>query len=471
VDTYWRDYVGRFGGDQFYWYQPKGLAVNPDSLVTMQRKLRVLARCIGQPWRQVQQRCWRAWRKAGLYEPRSGAPLDPTAIVRMNKVVFDSLGLAWLTDDSIVELTEAGSAYLHAAKKRLPSLVSDQLRRYLYPNPMVGIRDPEAGLCPYMAFLAVLTHFPDGIPLECYELFLTKMRREDEVPDVVERIQRYLRMGDRERKDLVVRLETLPLMRDGRISLVGRRDSLIHTIRLNAPYLLALLKTPGLIATRNAKYVIPRERHAEVESMVQQHITNECYIHFATPEDWMAFYGDLTRRATFEEALAYYSARGDIDRSLESFERARASGRLPPEIASLEKTQFRRLKVLEKTLEDFLEFNLDCIESGLVFVARQYRTSTGPLDILARDSQKRWVVLELKRGRAAEKVVGQLQRHRAFVIRERAKGAPKRVRGIVVAPAPDGRLVEAVEGAMPAPIEVVEFLVQGKAKRLFPSAK
>lgn len=138
---------------------------------------------------------------------------------------------------------------------------------------------------------------------------------------------------------------------------------------------------------------------------------------------------------------------------------------------ALDESQFRQLNVLEKTLEDFLEFNLHILEDGLKFVDRQYPTSTGPLDILAKDSRGRWVVVELKRGRAADSVIGQLLRYRAFIVSERANGKQSRVRGFVVAPKPDKRLILAAEGAPTVPLEVFAFTVKGAAQRLFPKRR
>ena len=124
---------------------------------------------------------------------------------------------------------------------------------------------------------------------------------------------------------------------------------------------------------------------------------------------------------------------------------------------------------MEKALENFLEFNLELLEAGLKFYERQHPTSTGPLDILAKDSKGRWVIIELKKGRAGEKAVGQVLRYRAFIIKEKANGRANLVRAFVVTPEPDNRLINAAQGASPLLIEVFEFIVRGKAKRIFPS--
>jgi len=97
---------------------------------------------------------------------------------------------------------------------------------------------------------------------------------------------------------------------------------------------------------------------------------------------------------------------------------------------------------LEKHLEDFLVTNWDATELAKTFsiyrengevVGQQYPTDTGPIDILAisRDS-KTILVIELKRGRASDKVVGQTLRYMGFV-KDVLAGNEQIVRGLVIA--------------------------------------
>ena len=88
--------------------------------------------------------------------------------------------------------------------------------------------------------------------------------------------------------------------------------------------------------------------------------------------------------------------------------------------------------MLEKVLEDILEHHLDHLEQGLTLVERQYSTAVGPIDLLAKDSQGVYVVIELKRGRTGDKVVGQILRYLGWVTRRLCQGKNTRVRGIIV---------------------------------------
>jgi RecB family endonuclease NucS len=67
--------------------------------------------------------------------------------------------------------------------------------------------------------------------------------------------------------------------------------------------------------------------------------------------------------------------------------------------------------VSEKAVEDYLENHLDVIGSKigrkLTLVGRQYSTTVGPIDLLTVDTKTGdYVVIELKKGRSADKVYG-----------------------------------------------------------------
>jgi hypothetical protein len=103
---------------------------------------------------------------------------------------------------------------------------------------------------------------------------------------------------------------------------------------------------------------------------------------------------------------------------------------------------------LEKYLEDFLVSNWDKTALGKVLAlhaedeesAIQYSTDLGPIDILARDrTTQDWVVIELKKGKSSDAVLGQLLRYMGWVKKHKATGG-EGVRGIIITSAPDDRI-------------------------------
>jgi restriction system protein len=108
---------------------------------------------------------------------------------------------------------------------------------------------------------------------------------------------------------------------------------------------------------------------------------------------------------------------------------------------------------MEKHLEDFLVKNWAQTELGKDYdifaedgelVGQQYPTDTGPMDVLAiKKDKSELLVVELKRGRASDVVVGQVLRYMGFVKEELAEPG-QAVRGVIIALEDDVRIRRAL---------------------------
>lgn len=107
---------------------------------------------------------------------------------------------------------------------------------------------------------------------------------------------------------------------------------------------------------------------------------------------------------------------------------------------------------LESHMEEFLVKNWPNTELGKEYdiyeedgvKAQQYQTDTGPLDILAiSKDQKRLLVVELKKGRASDAVVGQTLRYMSYVQDELAEDG-QTVLGAIIALEDDPRIRRAL---------------------------
>lgn len=108
---------------------------------------------------------------------------------------------------------------------------------------------------------------------------------------------------------------------------------------------------------------------------------------------------------------------------------------------------------LEKHLEDFLIKNwkstglgkkYDVYEVDGEVVGQQYPSDTGPIDVLAiSKNRKTLLVVELKKGRVSDSVVGQIQRYMGFVKEELAE-KNQDVKGIIIGFDDDVRLQRAL---------------------------
>ena len=104
--------------------------------------------------------------------------------------------------------------------------------------------------------------------------------------------------------------------------------------------------------------------------------------------------------------------------------------------------------VLEKYLEEFLVANWESTELGKNYniyqdengTGQQYQTDSGRIDILAVSKDgKELLVVELKKGRASDVVVGQITRYMGYVTTELA-GSGQKVCGVIIALEDDQKL-------------------------------
>jgi len=107
---------------------------------------------------------------------------------------------------------------------------------------------------------------------------------------------------------------------------------------------------------------------------------------------------------------------------------------------------------LEKHLEDFLVTNWEQTELAEdfdiyeddEFSGQQFPTDTGPIDILAVSKDRtELAVVELKKGRASDSVVGQVQRYMGY-IKEEVAEENQTVKGIIIAFEDDLRIKRAL---------------------------
>ncbi len=110
--------------------------------------------------------------------------------------------------------------------------------------------------------------------------------------------------------------------------------------------------------------------------------------------------------------------------------------------------------ILEKYLEEFIVSNFDTIFSGRLvlfrdeqgkMVGRQYRVDVGIIDILATEpATNSIVVIELKKGRESDVVVGQILRYIGWIA-ENLCTRGQRAKGMIICEGADDRLYYAIK--------------------------
>ena len=133
------------------------------------------------------------------------------------------------------------------------------------------------------------------------------------------------------------------------------------------------------------------------------------------------------------------------------------TGNAPPKIISTDELiEDPNVFALETHLEEFLICNWSQTELGKKYdiyeedgeiIGQQYPSDTGPIDILAISKDKKEIlVVELKKGRASDAVIGQIQRYMGYVLEELAEPEQK-VSGVIIALEDDLRIKRALKVA------------------------
>jgi len=146
----------------------------------------------------------------------------------------------------------------------------------------------------------------------------------------------------------------------------------------------------------------------------------------------------------------------NVTKHAEAIERLISNEALPVLVARDETIEDPSVFALEKHLEEFLVANWsqtllgrthDIYTEDGEIIGQQYPSDTGPIDILAiSKDRKELLVVELKKGRACDNVVGQIQRYMGYVLSELVE-ADQSVRGAIIALEPDKRIEQALKVA------------------------
>jgi hypothetical protein len=462
-DPFWKDYREWYVADDFYWYQPKGLAITAENLKIIQRRLAFLKNYEGQSWTQQQHAYTRDLARHGLITLTKKASGyeggDYSALARMNKVIYTTLGLAWVDKGSNVFITPVGHEFMRSGQPQ--KIVEQQLLKYQFPNPALRDRSGDAGIFPHLFLVQLLQCFPEpelGITKQEFILFVSRAKSNSNLARVREGIERYRLLDHSVKSRLADWLDTIPVLKDGRIQVKGRRTSIYNTIKLNSSYALSFFAFPDYIAHEGDTIRIRRDHWSRVQELALKQASRSYYTAFDNAKDWFSFYGDEKRTGSILDALDYYEKTTKIVEAGQAYSEAKRRGLVKGRETI---NEYVNLRIKEKMLEDFLELNLHLLEDGLTLVGRQYPTLVGPIDLLARDRSKRYMVIELKKGKASDRVFGQMNRYRGF-IQEELSPRKREVRGAIVAQEIDNKLKYAFRGQRSRLLQLFRFEFQGK---------
>lgn len=434
----WNDFVSRYVRDHAYWYQPKGLAVTVDGVFDRLRVLKEFEAT--KPWRECQPEYVGRLREEGISSAQGAA------LARMLKQVMTVLGFAWVDGSDLVEITPAGDAFLTSSTRN--EVLAKQSLRYQFWNPAIGARAHQPiRLHPVPFLVRLLQTLDEDLSFTEYNLFVSRARNFGEVDRVAELIEGFRALAPDEQGEIIRRCKAY---------LIGgaKRESLYNTVQLNRGYAYRMWLASELFETdENHRLKLRKSAvRGSVRAWLDDYASNGTYIDFANEKEFLAWMGDPSMRPDRQTALDVYTARGDIEAAAKAKKSLGAS--------ASEVRNFKRMLITEKALEDAIQANFDQfsknIGRNLKLLGRQYATTVGPIDLLAQDrATKQYVVIELKKGRSADKVFGQLSRYMGWVRKNLAKGCD--VAGIIVGSVIDDKLRAARDAHPSTNVDLVEY--------------
>ena len=360
--------------------------------------------------------------------------------------VFIMLGLAWVAADERVEITPAGNKFLTSPHPG--GVLSDQMSKFQFWNPSVASVTHKAVKLHSLPFLGETLRSVDGQKITAveYTIFVSRAKAFADVDRVVDLIERFRALPD-DMKALVV--STCDSYKLSGI----RRSSIYNTIRLGRSYAIRMFALSRLLETNDdGGLSIRKGALKHYRSYLAEYVREGTYIEFENEKDWIAFFGDPEAKPVFDTALEYYAEKGNVAAAVATKKKTTKNAK--------EVADFRDMIVSEKSLEDYLEKNLDVVGSKigakLKLIGRQYSTTLGPIDLLTVDAKTgEYVVIEIKKGRTADKVYGQCSRYMGWVRKNLAEPAAK-VHGVIVARKIDEKL-KAARDAHDTNVHLIEF--------------
>ena len=297
-------------------------------------------------------------------------------------------------------------------------------------------------------FLVKLLQAVGGaVSREEYNLFVAKAKRLADVDAVAELIDRFRELSSDEQSEVVRQCDAYKIAGP-------RRGSIYNTIELNRSYAYKMWTLSSSIEEGSAQSLCLRSSslRGSVRSFLDEYATNGAYITFANAKEFVAWMGDPELAPVRSVALDIYVNRGDLE----------AATQIKKDLGATQKElhSFKQMLVDEKTIEDNIQANFMQFFKGagysLELVGRQYPTLVGPIDLLGRDTRTgRYVVVELKKGRSADRVFGQLSRYMGWIKKNLADD--EAVDGIIVSAKIDEKLRAARDAHPKTKVTLVEY--------------
>ena len=418
-----------------YWYVPKVRALNAENVQICARTLSIISNEFSDAiWsRETQDALLNRLTAESLLTPTKpgSTQADRTALVRITKDLYQTLGLLWIADDQTPIVTAAGLQLVNAHDKppAASRIIARQISKLQYPNPAMAkeYRAGFDGLLPHLFLLEVLERTDHAITLDEYNLFVNLATSQDDVERICGYVRAWRSLSDSQREKLRGQFAAIPMATEEepkpdastRFLRIGRTSSYQRSLFCFSDYLQVDK------ADREIRCVNPKL----ARTILKDRQTSTKVTAFENREDWFAYFGDPEQEPSWFTYVAHQVMNAPTSEGAEvvvSEHEARLTGE--------QRREVRRLQI-ERDIEHSYATHPDLLhmlEPSLQFEDRQVKTPIGRMDLLCRGADGKYVVIEVKARPADDAVFGQILRYMGWIHRNYRDGEDN-VRGIILA--------------------------------------
>lgn len=363
--------------------------------------------------RDIQQEIQKKMIEKGIIKPtaqKRQSIADQLANIRNYINLFKKLGLAFFNKQNHLFISKAGNQFLSAEEKDWKVVLEEQIIKLQFWNfslkPKELTKYEEFRIFPYLFTLKLILSLKQKyINAHEFALFVMPIKKDEEINISISLIENFRKLTEKQQRKVIKEANiTMPHI-------------------TNASVTLGFFGCTSTMKFNQGKLTITDTKRANL--FINKIYPKMKFVDYVRFEDWFTYIGDTKFEMSNEKIIEYYI---DMGKNKEAEKIIEFTDDIE-EKETLKEALDKLLK--EKLLEDALEKRPALLEEGLKLVknGRQYKTDVSNIDLLTeKDSQ--YVVVELKKAKTEDDVVGQVLRYMGWVRQNLSK--TKLVRGIIV---------------------------------------
>lgn len=338
---------------------------------------------------------------------------DHLANFRNHINLFKKLGFAYLNKQHHLFISKSGEQFLAAKQSDWDRILEEQIIKLQFCNPSLALDRKslqsykDFRIFPYLVTMKLMLSLKKKyVDTNEFTLFVTPTKQDTDIAKA---------------KFLIESLRAVPVKARAKV-IKDAKLSIPH--KINSTVIMGLFGCTPTLKFQNSRLAIKNMKRAQF--LVERIYSKLKFVDYAKFEDWFKYMGDTRFEMPNEEIMEYYVDIGQKNKAKQVISFTDDI----QEQASLKEILDKLFR--ERLLEDALEKKPSALEAGLKLVknGRQFPTDVSNIDLLMTDRNSHYVVVELKKGKTEDDVVGQTLRYMGWIRQNLSK--TKIVTGIIV---------------------------------------